>query len=97
MIEEDGGLVEGAVSLGVFEDEDAILGFAGAVGVVGVLEDPEAAAVVEGVGDGLDDVGFASDELCPEAFGQNELCGGLSGGKCGGFCDGSAGVLLSEG
>ncbi len=95
-VKEDGGLVEGAIAFGVLEDEDAVFGFAGAVGVVGVFENPEASAIVEGKGDGLDDVRFAANQLGSESLWQHELRSGLCWGECGRFGDGTARVLLRD-
>ena len=97
LVEEDGGFVEGAIAFGVFEDEDAVFGFAGAVGVVGIFENPEASAIVEGVGDGLDDIRFATNELGAESLWQNELRCGLCWGECWRFGDGTARVFLRYG
>ena len=71
-------LVEGAVALGVLEDEDAVLGHARAGRVVGTLDNPEATAVIDGVGDGLHDLGLTDDQLDAEACGDLE-CGGGAG------------------
>ena len=76
-------LVEGAVTLGVLEDEDAVLGFARAGRVVGALDDPEAAAVIDGVGDGLDNLGLTDDQLDAEARGDLDCGGGASRRKRG--------------
>ena len=81
LVPEDGLLIEGAGTLGVLEDDDAILGHARTGGVIGALDDPEASAVIDGVGDGLDDLGLADDQLDAEACGDLEGRGGAGRGK----------------
>ena len=76
LVPEDRLLVEGAGALGVLEDDDTVLGHARAGGVIGAFDDPEAAAVIDRVGDGLDDLGLADDQLDAEAC-------GLLKGRCG--------------
>ena len=63
---EDGEFVGLAVAVGVFADFDAVLAFTGvgdAVGVVAGFDDPAAAAVVPGEGDGFGDAGFGGEEF----------------------------------
>ena len=91
---EDRLLIEGAGALGVLEDDDAVLGFAGAGGVVGAFDDPEAAAVINRVGDGLDDLGLADDQLDAEAGGDLEGRGAVGRRKGGLAGDGS--ILVVE-
>src|SRR2546429_1580924 len=55
---EDGSLVEMAVVVGVFENQDAVVALGLPFGIVVGLGDPEAAAIVDGVGDWLDYIGF---------------------------------------
>ena len=81
LVPEDRLLVEGAGTLGVLEDEDAVLGFTGAGRVIGALDDPEAAAVIDRVSDGLDDVGLSDDQLDAEARRYPEGRGGAGWGE----------------
>ena len=76
LVPEDRLLVEGSGTFGVLEDEDTVLGFAGAGRVIGALDDPEATAVIDRVGDGLDDLGLADDQLDAKARGDPEGRGG---------------------
>ena len=78
LVPEDRLLVEGAGALGVLEDQDAVLGHARAGRVIGALDDPEAAAVIDRVSDGLDDLRLADDQLDAEARGDLEGGGGTS-------------------
>ena len=73
---------EGAVAVAVFEDFDAVealADFAG-FGVAVAFDDPDAAAFVEGEGDGLDEVGFGGDEFGFEAGGELDVFEGVLGG-----------------
>ena len=87
-------LVEGAGALGILEDQDAVLGHARAGRVIGALDDPEAAAVIDRVSDGLDDLGLADDHFDAEARGDLEG-GGAFGRRKGGLA-GDWAVLVVE-
>ena len=81
LVPEDRLLIEGAGALGVLEDDDAVLGYARAGGVVGAFDDPEAAAIIDRVGDGLDDLGLADNQLDTEACGYLQGRGGPGRGE----------------
>ena len=75
---EDRDLVELAVAVRVFEDLDTILTRPGGEArVFDALGDPEAAALVEGHGDGVHDVRLAGDQLDGEAVGHGHLFDGV--------------------
>jgi hypothetical protein len=78
---EDGSLVEVAVVVGVLEDEDAVGSGCFPLGIVISLGHPEAAAIVDGVGNGLDDVGLGGEDGGGEAGGEFHGRDGLLGGE----------------
>lgn len=79
---EDRAGFEGTVAVAVGEDDDAVA--AHAVGllvrIAEPFEDPETSGVVDGEGDGLDDVWFSGDEVGFEAVGEHHAGDGLLGG-----------------
>lgn len=71
---EDGDALHGAVAVGVLEDLDAIAADAGgAARILQAFDDPDAALLVEGHGDGVDQVRLAGDDLDGEAGGDGHL------------------------
>ena len=73
---EDGPLVARAVAVGVFEDHDAVarhLALRRALRVLEALDDPDAALLVDGEGDRVDDLRLAGEELDLELVGDLEL------------------------
>jgi hypothetical protein len=88
LVGEDRLLVELAVAVRVFEDEDAVAAFLARLQPLGVgeaLDDPEPTAVVEREAHGLDDVGLAREKRDLEAFGHGHLSGRLVGLEGGGL------------
>ena len=76
-IGEHGPPIEPAVTVGVFEDEDAVLAMRPAEpdGIRIILDHPEPATVIERHGDRLDDVGLGGAEGHVEAFRNRDLPG----------------------
>ena len=62
---EDGALLESAVAVHVFEDEDAVLAFSFRllIGIAVRLRHPEAAALIDGKGDGLLHLRLGGDQF----------------------------------
>ena len=90
---EDTLFVRNAVSIGIFKDENPVLGFAGAFWIVCILQHPKAAAVVHGVGDGLHDIRFRGEDLHLESLRNLHFFGRLRRWKRLGGGDGAAFVL----
>ena len=66
-------LVGAPVRVGVLQNFDAVAPRSCRLaGIFDALGDPNAAAIVERHGDGIDDVGFAGDEVDAETFGQRD-------------------------
>ena len=89
VVENDGFLVECAVAVGVFEDDDAIFAAFAILAPFGVhhaFDHPHAATVVEGECDRLDDVRLTREQRGFEALRQRELGSGLL--RWHGFIDG---------
>jgi hypothetical protein len=77
LVPEDRALVVAAVAVGVFKDHHAVAVFHFEVGIRITLAHPHAAAIVEGHGDRLADVGLAGKESDVEAVGDGDSLEGF--------------------
>src|SRR5688500_2760790 len=70
LLVEDLLVVELPVAILVFEDNDPVLPLRLPIRIAVVFDDPQAAAIVDGESDRLEDVGFTGEHLAGESTGQ---------------------------